>query len=46
MNVNSSVASAASGGLHSGRMTCQNVRNTEAPSTSAASVSSFGSVFM
>jgi len=46
MNVNSSVASAARAGRVSGTITLQNVRHTLAPSTSAASVNSFGIVFM
>ena len=44
--VNSSVASAASAGRHSGRMIWKYCRNTLAPSTIAASPSSFGIVFM
>ena len=46
MNVNSSVASAASAGLQSGRMILKYWRATPAPSTRAASVSDFGIVFM
>ncbi len=46
MNVNSSVASAARAGRQSGMTTAPQIRNTDAPSTSAASVSSLDSVFM
>jgi len=45
-NLNSSTASAANAGLQSGMMTPKNWRVTLAPSTRAASVSDFGSVFM
>ncbi len=40
------MANAASAGLHSGRITCQNWRSTLAPSIIAASLISFGIVFM
>ena len=45
-HVNSSVASAASAGRVSGRITWKYWRGTDAPSTAAASLSSFGIVFM
>ena len=46
MNVNSSTASAASAGLHRGRMIPKYWRMTPAPSTRAASFNDFGIVFM
>ena len=46
MNVNSSVASAASAGRQSGMITLRQIRRTLAPSTRAASVSSCEIVFM
>ena len=46
MKVNSSVASAASAGMQSGRMIRKYCRTTPAPSTRAASLSDFGIVFM
>ena len=45
-HVNCSVPRAASAGLHSGMVTCQNWRSTPAPSIIAASLISAGSVFM